>query len=124
MGITEIQEEFKKAVKEYEAKEKQIKHFCWQNGLTHEVSCGWREIDFVMEYHEEAIDTKTLENPTCICTERHIVVWLPKLNECPTYEERMHYVDTVSRLTDIASPDYIIGAKDGIVKAVMYCVWG
>lgn len=111
-------------ITEYNSIEKEIKHFCWQNGLTHEVSCGRREIDFVMEYHEEAIDTKTLENPTCISTERHIVVWLPKVGDCPEYEERCKYIDIVSRLTDIATPDYIIGAKDGIVKAVMYCVWG
>ena len=111
-------------IRKYNATEKQVKEFCVKNGLTHEISCGWREIDFCMEYHEEAIDTKTLENPNCICTERHIVVWLPKVGKCPEYEERMHYASVVSSLTDIASPDYIIGAEDGIVKAVMYCVWG
>ena len=51
--------------KEYDNAERQIREFCIKNSLTHEISCGWREIDFVMEYHEEAIDTKTLENPTC-----------------------------------------------------------
>lgn len=115
---------FQKTLAEYELLEDKIKRFARENGLTHEISCGWREIDFCMEYHEEAIDTKTLENPTCICTERHIVVWLPKVDDCPEYEERMHYVNTVSNLTHIATPNYIIGAKDGIVKAVMYCVWG
>ena len=110
--------------KEYDNAERQIREFCIKNSLTHEISCGWREIDFVMEYHEEAIDTKTLENPTCICTEKHIVVWLPKVGECPSYEEKCEYDDIAGRLCNIAAPDYIIGAKDGIVRAVMFCVWG
>ena len=124
MTVEEINEQYKVVVENYDKIEKQVKEYCIKNSLTHEVSRGWREIDFCMEYREEAIDTKTLENPTCICTERHIVVWLPKVGECPSYEERCEYENITGHLTRIATPNYIIGAKDGIVKAVMYCIWG
>ena len=109
---------------EFDKLEGELVDFCLKNGLVHERSRGWREIDFVMEYHDEAIDTATLENPTCICTERHIVIWLPKVGDNPTYEERRFYDLIRDRLTCIGTPNYIIGAKEGVVKAVMYCVWG
>lgn len=112
------------SIEKYVNVESDVKKYCVENGLTHETSYGWREVDFVMNYHEEAIDTKSLENPNCICTERHIVVWLPKVGKHPEYEERTRYAEIVSGLTQIATPNYIIGAEDGVVKAVMYCVWG
>jgi hypothetical protein len=124
VGYSETEHMRDVAMSEYKETECKVREFCIENSLAFEISCGLREIDFVMGYREEAIDTKTLENPTCIETERHIVVWLPKVGDTPEYEERMHYANVVGGLTAIASPNYIIGAKDGIVKAVMYCVWG
>lgn len=106
-----------------EVKDKII-DFCEKHNINYEISSEWKEVDFIFDYGEEAIDCHSLENPTCICTEQYIVVDLPTYVNSLTYDERCEYYDIVLGLGGIAHPDYIIGAKDGLCKKVMYCVWG
>lgn len=101
----------------------QILAFCDKHYLQTETSSEWSEYDFVMDAGNEAIDCRTLENPTCITTEQYIIVKLPQYASPLTYYERCEYSDIVLGLGAIAQPDYIIGAENGICKGIMYCVW-
>ena len=97
--------------------------FCEKYNLKTETSSDWKEVDFVFDIGYEAIDCHTLENPSCISTDQYILVELPQYVSPLTYDERCDYSDIVLGLGEIAQPDYLIGAENGICKGIMYCVW-
>ena len=111
----------------FSAQFKEVKNdilaFCEKNNLKTETSSNWQEYDFVMDAGNEAIDCHSLENPTCICTEEYIIVELPQYTSPLSYDERCEYHHLVLGLSEIAQPDYMIGAENGICKGIMYCVW-
>ncbi len=115
---------------EFENNEKAILTYCERNNLQTEVSDTEHEVDFIMDFGMEAIDRDTLENPTCINTEQYILVFFPRVSSSDADAEkndwersRNVYMNIASGLMETAKPDYLIGAENGIVKAVMYCVW-
>lgn len=116
--------------KEFTESRNAILNYCERNNLQTEVSDTEHEVDFIMDFGMEAIDRDTLENPTCINTEKYILVFLPRVSSSDADAEkhdwersRNVYMNIASGLMETAKPDYLIGAENGIVKAVMYCVW-
>lgn len=85
--------------------------------------------DFVFELNEEATDRNTLEIPTCIEPTGFVLVKLPSPQSMGTYwydncEKNIErYREVTEELIDIASPDYLIGLKDGYVSYLMWCSW-
>ena len=85
--------------------------------------------DFVLELNEEATDRNTLEIPTCIEPTGFVLVKLPAPQSMGTYwydnyEKNIErYREVTGELIDIASPDYLIGIKDGYVSYLMWCSW-
>lgn len=111
---------------EFNKTKKDILDYCERNNLQFESCHIEKEVDFVMDFGMEAIDRETLENPTCINTEQYIMVYLPMVTDTHNRDwERSHnvYQNIVYGLMETAKPDYLLGAENGIVKAVMYCVW-
>ena len=111
--------------KDFNKKRNEILNYCERNNLTTLQCNDAHEVDFVFDFGMEAIDTETLENPTCIDVEQYIVVFLPRvIGTDKEYERtRNEYQNIAFGLMETAKPDYLMGAENGIVKAVMYCVW-
>ena len=88
------------------------------------------ELDFVTDLKTEAIDYKTLENPTCINVCSYLVVTLPKVVTDETepateYDSRVsEYNYVANQLMMAAKPQYLLGVKDGrFVEKLMWCIW-
>lgn len=104
--------------------ENDIMAFCKTRGLQTKVSHEFSEFSFISDFGMEAIDTESLENPSDTVTKCYIVVYLPQVGEDDEDAiQRTHYQNMAWYLTRIAKPDYLLGVENGIVKAVMFCVW-
>lgn len=109
---------------EFNKVKNEIIAFCEEHNLNYEVSSDKREYAFVHDAGYEAIDCRTLESPNCIYTEQYIIIQFPQYNAPLNHDDYYKYSDLVLELTSIASPDYMIGAENGVCKGIMYCVWG
>ena len=108
----------------FDSIEKKVLAFAEKYSLQAHLSREFKEVSFISDFGMEAIDTETLENPTDIATECYLMVYLPPVGEDD--EDRLQrnvYQNVAWELMRIAKPDYLIGAENGIVKAVMFCVW-
>lgn len=108
---------------QFEKVQYDIIEFCEKHNLKTETHSECKEVDFIFDIGYEAIDCHTLENPACITTDQYIIVELPQYVNPLSYDERCEYSDLVLGLGEIAQPDYMIGAENGICKGIMYCVW-
>lgn len=86
------------------------------------------ELDFVTDLNTEAIDYKTLENPTCANICSYLVVTLPKVVTDEAEQTRLAMVSeynfVANQLMTAAKPQYLLGVKDGrFVEKLMWCIW-
>lgn len=77
------------------------------------------KVDFPMMFGEEAINTSTLENPLTASVKSYVYVRLPK-DANKSEESHKNYEVMAYELCKAAKPDYLIGAKDGVVKVLMW----
>jgi hypothetical protein len=82
------------------------------------------ELDIVKQFGEP-IDLETLENPTCVVVKSYLYVDVLGLNEVgdlrDSDSEFCRYQNIVANLMKAKKPQYIIGAKDGIVQGLLWC---
>ena len=109
--------------KEFKDSKNAILTFCERTNLHTEVSNRVREVDFYGEFGMYATDRETLETPNCIYTKKHIVVYLPAVDKNDMARSINTYMNLAAGLVETAKPDYLMGVENGVVKAVMYCVW-
>lgn len=80
------------------------------------------ELDFIIDFDEEAIDTDTLENPICVYVESYLVIHLPS-EASKSEENHRRYEEIARKLCKVARPQYLLGAENGIVSALVWCVF-
>lgn len=104
-------------------KSKQLVAIAIENGLNFTYRPSFNdELDFPFDFGMEAIDTDTLENPLCVYMESYIAINLP--SEANKSEDNHRRYEEISRkLCKVARPQYLVGAKDGIVSALVWCVF-
>ncbi|MBQ3944086.1 MAG: hypothetical protein II670_00540 [Alphaproteobacteria bacterium] len=82
------------------------------------------ELDIVRQFGEP-IDLETLENPTCVEVKSYLYVDVLGLKEIDDLRnsdsEFCLYQNIVANLMKAKKPQYLIGAKDGIVQGLLWC---
>ena len=82
------------------------------------------ELDFVIGLHTEAVDYKTLENPTCVQLDSYIVVTLPKVQGSDgELEDSISRYNYVAQQLGVDDPQYLLGVNNGRVEKLMWCIW-
>lgn len=89
------------------------------------VSCnGGLELDIITEFGEP-IDLETLENPACIEVKSYLyvdVLGLKQVADLRDYnDEFCRYQNIVAEFMKAKKPQYLIGARDGIVQGLLWC---
>jgi hypothetical protein len=83
------------------------------------------ELDFVIGLRTEAVDYRTLENPTCVQLDSYLVVTLPKVQgsdgELEASISKYNYV--AQQLMGVDDPQYLLGVSNGRVEKLMWCIW-
>lgn len=102
---------------------KQLVTIAIENGLDFTFRPAFNDVvDFIMDFGEEAIDTETLENPTRVCVESYLIVHLPS-EANKSEENHRRYEEITRKLCKVARPQYFLGAGNGIVSALVWCVF-
>ena len=83
------------------------------------------ELDLVGKFGE-AIDLETLENPACIEVKGYLYVDVlgkqTTIADLRDSDEKFSkYLNIVANFMKTKKPQYIIGAKDGIVQGLLWC---
>lgn len=82
------------------------------------------ELDIVKQFGEP-IDLETLENPVCVDVQSYLyvdVLGLKKVSDLRNDDsEFCNYQNIVANLMKAKKPQYLIGAKDGIVQGLLWC---
>lgn len=82
------------------------------------------ELDIVKQFGEP-IDLETLENPACVEVKNYLyvdVLGLKKVGDLRDSNEKFsRYQNIAQELMKAKKPQYLIGAKDGIVKGLLWC---
>lgn len=106
---------------------KEVVEIAKKNGLKIQMnqSCNdGLELDIITEFGEP-IDLETLENPACIEVKSYLyvdVLGLKTVEDLRDYnDEFCRYQNIVANFMKVKKPQYIIGAKDGIVQGLLWC---
>lgn len=96
-----------------------------KNGLKTQMNLTYNdELDIVKQFGEP-IDLETLENPTCVEAQSYLYVDVlgnQTIAELRDSDEKFSkYQNIVANLMKSKKPQYIIGAKDGIVQGLLWC---
>ena len=107
----------------FKEKVRQLTETAIENGLDFTYRPSYNdEVDFPLDFDAEAIDMNTLENPLCVYVSSYLVINLP--SDARESEEKYNrYFKVVKKLCEILRPNYIIGAENGIVRELMWCVF-
>lgn len=96
-----------------------------KNGLKAQMNLTYNdELDIVKQFGEP-IDLETLENPACVEVKSYLYVDVlgnQTIAELRDSDEKFSkYQNIVANLMKAKKPQYIIGAKDGIVQGLLWC---
>ena len=85
------------------------------------------EVDFVIDHKCEAIDINTLENPTCICVKKYLIIDMPTIHDDSDCVLRDQCISEYNRIAQqlfaIERPQYIMDCDGRFVRHLMWCEW-